>query len=44
VPAGATVGGYWWTNINGGYHVDNPIAASYKGPVAAWLARVDDTW
>lgn len=42
VPAGATVGGYWWTNVNGEYHVDNPIATSHKGPVTAWLARVDD--
>ena len=42
IPAGANVGGFWWTDVNGGQHPDNPIAASHKGPVTAWLARVDD--
>lgn len=42
VPAGADVGGFWWTNVDGGASPDNPIAASHKGPITAWLARVDD--
>jgi cellulase len=42
VPAGSQVAGYWWTDIYGGQHPDNPIAASHKGPVTYWLARVDD--
>lgn len=42
VPAGSQVGGFWWTDVNGGEHPDNPIAASHKGPVTYWLAQVDD--
>lgn len=42
IPAGAEVGGFWWTDVEGGDHPDNPIAASHKGPVTYWLAEVDD--
>ena len=42
IPAGAQVGGFWWTNVNGQDHPDNPIASSHKGPVTYWLAQVDN--
>ncbi|EPE34273.1 hypothetical protein GLAREA_09967 [Glarea lozoyensis ATCC 20868] len=45
VPAGAKVGG-WWGHVIGGAQgsndPDNPIAASHKGPVIYYLAKVDD--
>ncbi|SPO01512.1 related to cel1 protein precursor [Cephalotrichum gorgonifer] len=45
VPAGAKVAS-WWQHVIGGAQfpndVDNPIAASHKGPVTAWLAKVDN--
>jgi cellulase len=45
VPAGAQVGA-WWQHVIGGAQFpndpDNPIAASHKGPITAWLAKVDN--
>jgi cellulase len=45
VPAGARVGG-WYQHVLGGPQgsndPDNPIAASHKGPVTAWLAKVNN--
>ncbi|KAK6330089.1 hypothetical protein TWF718_003517 [Orbilia javanica] len=45
VPAGAKVGTYWGHVIGGEQYpgdVDNPIAASHKGPIAVYLAKVDN--
>ncbi|KFA61695.1 hypothetical protein S40285_03486 [Stachybotrys chlorohalonatus IBT 40285] len=45
VPAGARVGALYQHVIGGPQGAndpDNPIAASHKGPVTAWLARVDN--
>lgn len=45
VPAGAEVGA-WYQHVIGGEQFpgdpDNPIAASHKGPVTAWLSKVDN--
>ncbi|KAK3356018.1 glycosyl hydrolase family 61-domain-containing protein [Neurospora tetraspora] len=45
VPAGAKVG-HWWGHEIGGASgpndADNPIAASHKGPVIVYLAKVDN--
>ncbi|KAK0385644.1 hypothetical protein NLU13_6821 [Sarocladium strictum] len=45
VPAGAKVGA-WYQHVIGGAQypgdVDNPIAASHKGPLTAWLTKVDN--
>ncbi|KAI0129665.1 glycoside hydrolase family 61 protein [Xylariales sp. AK1849] len=45
VPAGATVGA-WFQHVLGGPQFsgdpDNPIAKSHKGPITAWLAKVDN--
>ncbi|KAK1778316.1 glycosyl hydrolase family 61-domain-containing protein [Copromyces sp. CBS 386.78] len=45
VPAGARVG-HWWGHEFGGASgpndADNPIAASHKGPVIVYLAKVDN--
>lgn len=45
IPAGARVGA-WWGHVIGGPQVandpDHPIASSHKGPVSAWLAKVDN--
>ncbi|KAF3937115.1 Endoglucanase-4 [Dactylella cylindrospora] len=45
VPAGAKLGTYWGHVIGGEQYpgdVDNPIAASHKGPIAIYLAKVDN--
>ncbi|KAF3316885.1 hypothetical protein TWF173_000889 [Orbilia oligospora] len=45
VPAGAKVGTYWGHVIGGEQYsgdVDHPIAASHKGPIAIYLAKVDN--
>ncbi|EPS45974.1 hypothetical protein H072_29 [Dactylellina haptotyla CBS 200.50] len=45
VPAGAQVSTYWGHVIGGEQYagdVDNPIAASHKGPIAIYLAKVDN--
>lgn len=43
IPAGAKVG-VWWEHVLGGPQVpgdaDNPIAASHKGPLLTYLAKV----
>lgn len=43
IPAGAKVG-TWWQHILGGAQgsndADNPIAASHKGPLQVYLAKV----
>ncbi|AEO56416.1 glycoside hydrolase family 61 protein [Thermothelomyces thermophilus ATCC 42464] len=45
VPAGARVGA-WWQHVIGGPQgandPDNPIAASHKGPIQVYLAKVDN--
>ncbi|ROT41928.1 cellulose-growth-specific protein [Sodiomyces alkalinus F11] len=45
VEAGDSIGA-WYQHVIGGAQYpgdpDNPIAASHKGPLTAWLARVDD--
>ena len=45
IPAGARVGA-WWGHVIGGPQYnpdpDHPIAASHKGPVMAYLAKVDN--
>ncbi|GJD01255.1 glycosyl hydrolase family 61 [Colletotrichum higginsianum IMI 349063] len=45
VPAGAKVGA-WWGHVIGGPQgsndPDHPIAASHKGPIIAYLAKVDN--
>lgn len=45
IPAGAQVG-TWWEHLiggpQGGSDADNPIAASHKGPVQVYLAKVDN--
>ncbi|KAL1864335.1 hypothetical protein Daus18300_007759 [Diaporthe australafricana] len=45
IPAGAKVGA-WWGHMIGGAQVandpDNPIAASHKGPISYYLAKVDN--
>jgi cellulase len=45
VPAGARVG-TWWGHVLGGAQyandADNPIAASHKGPIQVYLARVSN--
>ncbi|KAL5115347.1 hypothetical protein ACEQ8H_006723 [Pleosporales sp. CAS-2024a] len=45
VPAGAKVGA-WWGHVIGGAQgpgdPDNPIAASHKGPISYWLAKVSN--
>ncbi|KAH8888045.1 glycoside hydrolase [Thozetella sp. PMI_491] len=45
VPAGAKVGA-WWGHVIGGAQStndhDNPIAASHKGPIMVYLAKVDN--
>ncbi|KAL2761046.1 glycoside hydrolase family 61 protein [Sodiomyces alcalophilus JCM 7366] len=45
VEAGDSIGA-WYQHVIGGAQFpgdpDNPIAASHKGPITAWLARVDD--
>ncbi|EPE26434.1 hypothetical protein GLAREA_02347 [Glarea lozoyensis ATCC 20868] len=45
VPAGARVGG-WWGHVIGGAQgandPDNPIAASHKGPIIYYLAKVSN--
>lgn len=45
VPAGAEVGA-WWGHVIGGEQSpndpDHPIAASHKGPISVYLAKVDD--
>lgn len=45
VTAGSTLGA-WYQHVIGGPQgpedPDNPIAASHKGPITAWLAAVDD--
>ncbi|KAG7123992.1 endo-beta-1 like protein [Verticillium longisporum] len=45
VEAGDEIGA-WYQHVLGGEQypgdVDNPIAASHKGPITAWLAKVDD--
>ncbi|KAF3901330.1 Endoglucanase-4 [Dactylellina cionopaga] len=43
VPAGAKIGTYWGHVIGGEQYagdVDNPIAASHKGPIAVYIAKV----
>lgn len=45
VPAGAKVGTYWGHVIGGEQYpgdVDHPIAASHKGPIAIYLAKVNN--
>ncbi|KAI9163829.1 putative endo-beta-1,4-glucanase D [Paramyrothecium foliicola] len=45
VPAGARVGHYWQHVLGGPQFpgdADNPIAASHKGPITAWLAKVSN--
>ncbi|KAF2144718.1 lytic polysaccharide monooxygenase [Aplosporella prunicola CBS 121167] len=44
IPAGATVGAYWQhlLGTNSANDADNPIAASHKGPVLVYLAKVDN--
>ncbi|TFK66260.1 glycoside hydrolase family 61 protein [Pluteus cervinus] len=45
IPAGAQVGS-WWGHVIGGAQSsndpDNPIAASHKGPISVYLAKVDN--
>ncbi|CRK14652.1 hypothetical protein BN1723_010432 [Verticillium longisporum] len=45
VEAGDEIGA-WYQHVLGGEQypgdVDNPIAASHKGPITAWLAKVED--
>ncbi|KAI1255664.1 hypothetical protein MGN70_002779 [Eutypa lata] len=45
VPAGAKVGA-WWGHVIGGAQSandpDDPIAASHKGPISVYLAKVDN--
>ena len=45
VAAGGTVGS-WWGHVLGGAQYsgdpDNPIASSHKGPIQAYLAKVDN--
>ncbi|KAK2023697.1 family 61 glycosyl hydrolase [Colletotrichum zoysiae] len=45
VPAGARVGA-WWGHViggaQGGNDPDHPIAASHKGPILVYLAKVDN--
>ncbi|KAK1964484.1 family 61 glycosyl hydrolase [Colletotrichum eremochloae] len=45
VPAGARVGA-WWGHViggaQGGNDPDHPIAASHKGPIIVYLAKVDN--
>ncbi|KAF1352945.1 glycoside hydrolase [Lizonia empirigonia] len=45
IPAGAKVGA-WWGHVIGGAasanDADNPIAASHKGPIQYYLAKVDN--
>ncbi|RYP05264.1 hypothetical protein DL764_003925 [Monosporascus ibericus] len=45
IPAGARVGA-WWGHVIGGPQgpndPDHPIAASHKGPISVYLAKVDD--
>ncbi|KAF8148039.1 glycosyl hydrolase family 61-domain-containing protein [Crassisporium funariophilum] len=45
IPAGARVGA-WWGHVIGGAQgsndPDNPIAASHKGPIIVYLAKVSD--
>ncbi|KAL2163124.1 hypothetical protein VTH06DRAFT_6960 [Thermothelomyces fergusii] len=45
IPAGARVGS-WWQHVIGGPQgsndPDNPIAASHKGPIQVYLAKVDN--
>lgn len=43
IPAGAKVGAYYGHVIGGAQmagDVDNPIAASHKGPISVYLAKV----
>ncbi|KAK6514708.1 hypothetical protein TWF281_004905 [Arthrobotrys megalospora] len=45
IPAGAKVGTYWGHVIGGEQYagdVDHPIAASHKGPIAVYLAKVNN--
>ncbi|EWC47519.1 hypothetical protein DRE_00487 [Drechslerella stenobrocha 248] len=45
VPAGAKIGTYWGHVLGGAQFagdVDHPIAASHKGPIAIYLAKVDN--
>ncbi|KAK4042870.1 glycosyl hydrolase family 61-domain-containing protein [Parachaetomium inaequale] len=45
VPAGARVGAWWQHEIggpSGPNDADNPIAASHKGPIMVYLAKVDN--
>ncbi|EFQ34827.1 glycosyl hydrolase family 61 [Colletotrichum graminicola] len=45
VPAGAGVGAWWARGINRPLYADNvdqPIAASHKGPIMVYLAKVND--
>lgn len=45
VPAGAKVGAYWQHLIGGpqgSNDPDNPIAASHKGPITVYLAKVSN--
>ncbi|RPA78888.1 hypothetical protein BJ508DRAFT_416250 [Ascobolus immersus RN42] len=45
IPAGARVGAWWGHEIggaNGPNDLDHPIAASHKGPVIVYLAKVDN--
>ncbi|KAK4127656.1 carbohydrate-binding module family 1 protein [Parathielavia appendiculata] len=45
VPAGARVGAWWQHEIggpSGPNDPDNPIAASHKGPISVYLAKVDN--
>ncbi|KAK3495756.1 glycosyl hydrolase family 61-domain-containing protein [Neurospora crassa] len=45
VPAGAKVGHFWGHEIGGAAgpnDADNPIAASHKGPIIVYLAKVDN--
>ncbi|KAK3328762.1 family 61 glycosyl hydrolase [Apodospora peruviana] len=45
IPAGAKVGAWWGHEIGGASgpnDADNPIAASHKGPIMVYLAKVDN--
>ncbi|KAI0973488.1 glycoside hydrolase family 61 protein [Xylaria arbuscula] len=45
VNPGDQIGAYWGHVIGGAQFAndpDNPIASSHKGPITAWLAKVDD--
>jgi cellulase len=45
VPAGASIGNYWQHLLGGpqgSNDPDNPIAASHKGPISAYLAKVNN--